>query len=640
MEEKIISLKVNDNIDKTIAATKSLKAQLREAVAEVQQLSEQFGESSEQAVNAAKRAAGLKDRIEDANDAVQAFKGEGAFLATSKAIGAAASGLAAVQGGLGLIGVEGERVEQTILKVQSAMALSQGLAGLEDAGRSFKQMGVVAAQALKGIRTGIAATGIGVLLVALGGVVAYWDEIKEAVNGVSDEQKNLNELGAKQLEQSKKELENLGNQDNTLKLQGKTETEILEIKKLKTQETIKEGNQQIINLQKTAKLQAAAAARNQSYLQNFARFAVEVAVLPLRAIAAPIDLLINTANKVAEILGFNKVVATDLNTEISKLAEQGTKAVATFVFDPKQIEADAAAAVKAVEDGNIKLQNSIDGYTLQQRAIAKSAADKKAADEKAAAEKAAAAAKKAQEEFLDNLTKNAEAIKKANELILLEQDEASKALNAIADENIAKEKARAQSSIDIETFRLKTIGQNYKDAADAKKKIDEEEFAAKQKLNDATVAGLMVVSDLVGRETAKGKALAVAASLINTYSAIAGQLKAFAGVPIPGYAIVQAITTGLAGFAAVKNILKVQVPNGGGGGGGSAPSMSGVSGTSRPMTAQANAPQFNVVGAGGTNQLAQVMATNQAPIKAFVVSNDVTTAQSLDRNIVKSATLG
>ena len=638
MEEKIVSLKVNDNIDKTIAATKSLKAQLREAVAEVQQLSEKYGESSEQAVQAAKRAAGLKDRIEDANDAVQAFKGEGAFLATSKAIGAAASGLAAVQGGLGLIGVEGENVEKTILKVQSAMALSQGLAGLEDAGRSFKQMGIVAAQALKGIRTGIAATGIGVLLVALGAVVAYWDDIKEAVNGVSDEQKDLNELGAKQLEQSKKELDNLNSQDNTLKLQGKTETEILEIKKLKTQETIKEGNQQIINLQKTAKLQAAAAARNQSYLQNFARFAVELAVWPLRVIAAPIDLLINTANKVAEILGFNKVVATDLNTEISRLAEQGTKAVATFVFDPKQIEADAQAAVKAVQDGNVKLQNAIDGYTLQQQASAKSAADKKAADEKAAAEKALAAAKKREQEFLDNLTKDAEARKKANELILLEQDEASKALNAIADENIAKEKARAQSSIDIETFRLQTIGKNYKDASDAKKRIDEEEFAAKQKLNDAVSAGLMGLSDLVGRETGKGKALAVAASLINTYSAIAAQLKTSAASPgaaIPGWAIAQAVATGLAGFAAVRNILRVQVPNSGGGGN-PAPSSMGAGAS----TASA-APQFNVVGTSGAlASQVQAATTPQAPIKAFVVGNDVTTQQALDRNIVKSATLG
>jgi len=637
-EEKVINLKVNDNIENATSKTKNLRQQLREATQEVQKLSEEFGETSKQTVAAAKRAAELRDRIEDAADTIQAFKGEGAFLATTKAVGAVSSGLSAATGAMALFGSESKEVEQAILRVQGAMALSQGLAGLEDAGRAFKTMGIAAKNALAGIKTGIAATGIGVLLVALGAVVAYWDDIKEAVNGVSDEQKDLNELGAKQLEQSKKELDNLSNQDNTLKLQGKSETEILEIKKLKTQETIKEGNQQIINLQKTAKLQAAAAARNQSYLQNFARFAVELAVWPLRVIAAPIDLLINTANKVAEILGFNKVVATDLNTEISRLAEQGTKAVATFVFDPKQIEADAQAAVKAVQDGNVKLQNSIDGYTLQQQASAKSAADKKAADEKAAAEKALAAAKKREQEFLDNLTKDAEARKKANELILLEQDEASKALNAIADENIAKEKARAQVSIDTEAFRLKTIGQNYKDAADAKKRIDEEEFAAKQKLNDAVSAGLMSLSDLVGRETGKGKALAVAATLINTYAAIAGQLRASASSPgaaIPGFAIAQAIATGLAGFAAVRNILRVQVPNSGGGGNPAPTSMGAGASTGSA------APQFNVVGTSGAlASQVQAATTPQAPIKAFVVGNDVTTQQALDRNIVKSATLG
>ena len=51
------------------------------------------------------------------------------------------------------------------------------------------------------------------------------------------------------------------------------------------------------------------------------------------------------------------------------------------------------------------------------------------------------------------------------------------------------------------------------------------------------------------------------------------------------------------------------------------------------------APSFNVVGTSGQNQIAQSLG-NQAPVKAYVVSNDVTTAQSLDRNIVKTATLG
>jgi hypothetical protein len=50
------------------------------------------------------------------------------------------------------------------------------------------------------------------------------------------------------------------------------------------------------------------------------------------------------------------------------------------------------------------------------------------------------------------------------------------------------------------------------------------------------------------------------------------------------------------------------------------------------------APQFNVVGDSGVNQLASLTA-NQQPTQAFVVSGEVTTAQALDRNRVQNATL-
>jgi hypothetical protein len=53
---------------------------------------------------------------------------------------------------------------------------------------------------------------------------------------------------------------------------------------------------------------------------------------------------------------------------------------------------------------------------------------------------------------------------------------------------------------------------------------------------------------------------------------------------------------------------------------------------------ESQAPEFNIVGTSGVNQIADVVAS-QAPIKAYVVANDVTTAQALDRNIVESATL-
>ena len=61
-----------------------------------------------------------------------------------------------------------------------------------------------------------------------------------------------------------------------------------------------------------------------------------------------------------------------------------------------------------------------------------------------------------------------------------------------------------------------------------------------------------------------------------------------------------------------------------GGGGGGAPS---------------SAPQFNVVGNAGINQIASTMNKEQVPVQAYVVGNKVTTQQALDRNIVDNASL-
>ena len=65
--------------------------------------------------------------------------------------------------------------------------------------------------------------------------------------------------------------------------------------------------------------------------------------------------------------------------------------------------------------------------------------------------------------------------------------------------------------------------------------------------------------------------------------------------------------------------------------------MGGMSASS--ASAAPIAPTFNVVGTSGQNQIAQSLG-NQQPVKAFVVANDVSTQQSLDRNIVKTATIG
>jgi hypothetical protein len=73
-------------------------------------------------------------------------------------------------------------------------------------------------------------------------------------------------------------------------------------------------------------------------------------------------------------------------------------------------------------------------------------------------------------------------------------------------------------------------------------------------------------------------------------------------------------------------------------------SLTGVSdsgGVGSGAVAPPAEPDFNIVGASPTNQLAQTIATaEQQPLRAFVVSDDVTTAQQLDRNIIEGASLG
>ena len=158
--------------------------------------------------------------------------------------------------------------------------------------------------------------------------------------------------------------------------------------------------------------------------------------------------------------------------------------------------------------------------------------------------------------------------------------------------------------------------------------ITKKENAAKQTALNAYAGALSAISGVLGQETQAGKGIAIASSLVNTYASIAGQLRAFSGVPVPGYAIAQAIATGVVGFANVKKIASVKIPNSKGGGGGATGSPpSGGAASSIP-------PAFNVVGSSDSNQLADAIGgQSQQPVQAFVVANDVTTAQSLQNNI-------
>lgn len=688
--EKVIDVKIQS--EQAEGAVKSLKQQFKEAVLDVQNLSEKFGATSKEVVEASKRAGELKDKIEDANDAIKAFKGEGAFNATAKAVSSVASGFSAVQGAMALMGTESESVEKTLLKVNSAMAVASGLQGLEDAGRSFTQLKAVAINAFNGIKAAIGSTGIGLLVIALGVIYTYWDDIKEAVSGVSEEQKQLNALSQKNLDAEKGKLDAIGSQDNVLKLQGKSEKQILQMKIAQTNQTIKAGEIQIQNQLVTNKLALDAEKRNYKLLRSVLDFLT----IPISSVY---QMGAKAINGIIELV--NKIPGVNIEARVDeKLIEKGKDALAKLVFDPKETEAEGKKVVTEQKKYLDKLRNDRAGLQLQINGIDKKASD----DSKAKQDEQNKKAEEKNQKEKDELQKQKDALKSIEEKASKELEdlkaktereklELQKQRDLEELDNIklsVEEKAKARFDI-LEKYRIKgeeldAIEAEKKTTTDIEKKqkeledqtlsfderraildeqnaiitegdfkteeertkakeanakarieIDKLEGKAKIDAMDAVASTLAGASELLGKETAAGKAMAVASTTISTISSAQKAYESTIGIPFVG-PVLAPINAGLAiagGIMNVKKILSVQVP--GGGGGGSAPSIS-----SSATAGTTSAPQFNVVGNAGTNQLASSLGTamQQNPVQAYVVSGAVTTAQSLDRNIISNASLG
>lgn len=618
MAEKVnIELEIKDNV-------KSLKAQLREAQNEVTQLSEKFGATSKEAVQAAKRAAELKDAIGDAKALTDAFNPDAKFNALSSSIGGVLNGFQAFEGALGLVGVEGEAVQETLLKVQSAMAVSQGIQGLMEAKDSFKQLGAVAVDALKGIRTGVAATGIGVLLVAVGTLVAYWDDIKEAMSGVSEEQEKLNEQAVKNYETARESLQLLNSQDNILKLQGKSEREILQIKIKKTQETINEGVE-ALKLQKLKQeAEEKAAIENYSRAKKLAQFFVEQSLFLPKLMMLPIDMAIKGANKVAEILGIGKLVTVDLTDAFNQMTEKAAGWIAGSLFNVEEIKTEGAKTRKEIQTQIDELKNARAGYQLSIQQIDKEAEDKRKQAAKDAEDKR-------QKDLLESLK---ERVLTEEEIEKMRYEELGKI--AAEQEQAKRDQMMADALLEGQLrtaiFEKELADLEEQDRLKQERIKRNKEFAIQSSIDTfQTIAD--VASAFAGKDKEQQKkafqiqkAANIAKATVETYKSATG---AYASQLIPGdptspiRATIAAAIAVAAGIANVKKIASTQFDAGGTSASAGGSMGSGATGGGA-ITTPAN---FNIVGNAGANPLAGL---NQ-PIQAYVVSGQITSAQELDR---------
>jgi hypothetical protein len=202
-------------------------------------------------------------------------------------------------------------------------------------------------------------------------------------------------------------------------------------------------------------------------------------------------------------------------------------------------------------------------------------------------------------------------------------------------EELDKLKATEQQKQEVYDYYAGLRGDLTKKENDKKRKL--EELRKKQTLSDAK-GTFDQIANLAGKDSKIGKAMALASATISGVEGVQNAYSTAQKSPItalfPGYPIVQA---GLAGAVALKNIAAIKSVKESGGGG----TMPSPPSTPPTPSVPSLPPSFNVVGASDTNQLASAIGgQSQQPVQAFVVSNDVSTAQELDRNIIEGASIG
>jgi len=472
-------------------------------------------------------------------------------------------------------------------------------------------------KSFKFLRGAIIATGIGALVVLVGELIANFDKIKNAINGVNDASKDLQASTKATTELNKKNLETLNNQENILKLQGKTEREILMMKiegQKKVVQSIKNelAAQKVVNKEKEE-----GSKRNQRILQFTLKLLSAGPLLLLKTIdflGEGIAKLINgiTQSSVGKkIFGLEPI---DMTFGLSEKANKLIEKASTLVFDPSETEEQGKEDLKKLEEQLLQQENALAGFQLRvidmdakaakvkQDKIDKVNADAKAKrDKKNAKEIADQAARdnKAVEDYMNFLQAKEDLENLYFESLLTQQQQEE---NAVADKyfNLIE-----QAKLYGEDITILEQAQQH-EINEIKKKFAKEDLERQQAVEDAKiglaidgVGALINLTSAFAKDNEKSqrkafeinKKLQIAQAIMSTYQGANAIFSAAALNPAtvlfpaqPFIAAGIAIVNGLANVASISKQQfqtsspgggGVQTPSfgGGGGGGGTPPTL-------------------------------------------------------------------
>jgi hypothetical protein len=647
--------------------------------------------TSEEFKRLSHEVAGMRKTIRETDAGIEALS-----MTASQKLGGAISGIASgfelAQGAMGAFGANSEAVEQALLKVQSAMAIAQGVQGVREAIPVFKalktdilssavaQNVLTGAQklynlvvgkstgAMKALKLAIAASGVGALVMILMEAVGALDMFSSSTEDAEKQQKQLE----KQLEETNKQIEDQKIRTQNLsqiidsrtkqdlanaKLRGASEKELLQIEKDAEKDRLRILEDQVKDAKKLY-LQKSKYGSNEEFI------AAEKALTEANRAAS--QARIDIATREADEVYAKRQQANDKAKEANDKAKEDRK---TALDEIKQAEkeyqdsllTDQELELKNAEEKYNKLIAQAQKYNQDTTTLEyakenelnnirfKYAEEQRLADEESQKKKDEAAAIELEKK--KQFEQEQSAIKKEMRLIELEEqfgiEEAARIREreAIIADYEEKKKYFVEGSAEQLLLKeqseeaLAAVDQKYKDAqAQREKELNAQRL-------DAAKQGFDLLGNLAQAFAGKSKksqkrafqiqkAAGIASATIDTYKAAQAAF-ASAGNPILG-----AVFAGIAVAAGLLNIKKIASQKfdegGGDGGGGGAGGGAGVASGGGGGAGVPSTPEFNIVGNSPVSQLAQI---STQPQQAYVVSGEVTSAQSLDRNRVTNATL-
>jgi hypothetical protein len=652
-------------------SVKTFKQQLKEASVALVDIKQRFGDTSPQALALAKHIAELRDNMKDAKEVSDLFDPGAKFQVFGNVLRTVAGGFSALTGTMALFGNESEDVQKTLAKIQATLAITEGINTIVDAAKDFERLNAVVQQTVifqkanalatkaaaatqrlfgiavdetstsfKVLKGAIAATGIGLLVVAIGEVISITQEWTSATDKQIEAQKELHDQITKGADVALKAEQDFISRLEKLdvakaKARGASDQEIYNIQEQSQKARI---NSQKRHYKEVAEVDEVA---GQESLRQVKNYQTDLQVQQFTFQAEQRKKAEEEEKKRQER---EKQKAEKRKEELKAALERERQAEAelrkmreaNYLIEEKDaVQAGRSKIILDAENEKerIKQLQISEGLRLQMLdEVRRNERDQLAEYDKQAEQEQKA---KDQERLKNNLQ---------NVL-----DQAKISQDVVAAQNELRKELHDQQLSEFD-IQLEQLDANYQkqlavvrdNEALYTQLVDSYErqrtaitFAQNQQRLSIVSDVLGKAAELFGKQTAAGKVLAIAEATINTYAGATAALRGKVPFPEPiatGVRIAQAALIIATGIKSIKEIAKTKVE---GAGTSAANVSSSIASASAPIQATPTI-QTTQLDQQSINDLGDASKTP----RAYVVEADITNQQELNNRLSRAAILG